>query len=71
MHAYPRWRTVLPLLGLFADDPVHRSIAPDENDSERLVTWRGTYAHRQGAFSMDQEAQLVAMNQRYRHLLKE
>jgi len=59
------------LLALLAEDANHSDIALDENSFERLVTWMDTYAHRQGSFSPEQEKQLAALKQRYRHLLEE
>lgn len=59
------------LLALLAEDGNHRDITLDADSFERLVTWMDTYAHRQGSFSPEQEEQLAALKQRYRHLLEE
>ena len=59
------------LLALLAQDPLHQDIALDADSRDRLITWMDTYAHRKGAFSPDQEQQLVALRQRYQHLLQE
>jgi len=59
------------LLALLQDDATHRAVRLDENDLDRLVTWMDTYAHEQGHFSLEQEQQLLALKDRYRHLLEE
>ncbi len=59
------------LLALLTQDRIHRDIRLDPDDLERLATWMDTYAHRQGHFSAEQETQLVALKERYRHLLEE
>ena len=59
------------LLALLAHDANHQDVLLDKNSLARLVTWMDTYAHRQGSFSPEQEAQLVALRQRYRHLFEE
>jgi hypothetical protein len=59
------------LLALLSEDATHRDIALDEDSIKRLVTWMDTYAHRQGHFSPEQERQLVAFKERYRHLLED
>ena len=59
------------LLALLAEDANHQDVALDADGFERLVTWMDTYAHRQGSLSPDQERQLAALKQRYRHLLEE
>lgn len=59
------------LLALLAQDDLHREIRLDGDSFERLVTWMDTYAHRQGHFSPEQEQQLLALRDRYRHLLED
>jgi hypothetical protein len=59
------------LLTLLSEDATHQGIVLDADSIERLVTWMDTYAHRQGHFSPEQEEQLVALKERYRHLLED
>jgi hypothetical protein len=59
------------LLSLLAQDAAHRDITLSADDFERLVTWMDTYAHYQGHFSPDQEQQLIALKDRYRHLIED
>ena len=59
------------LLALLQDDDAHKAVRLDEGDLDRLVTWMDTYAHEQGHFSLEQEQQLLALRDRYRHLLEE
>jgi hypothetical protein len=58
------------LLALLSQDPTHRQIVLDRDSLERLATWMDTYAHRQGHFSPEQETELLAFKERYRHLLE-
>jgi hypothetical protein len=58
------------LLSLLSEDTTHRDIHLDADDLDRLITWMDTYAHSQGFFSLEQERQLVALRDRYRHLLE-
>ncbi len=58
------------LLALLSHDPTHKDIRLDQDDFERLVTWMDTYAHWEGHFSPEQEQQLAALRDRYRHLLE-
>ncbi|MGE5296563.1 MAG: hypothetical protein ACM3VT_17220, partial [Solirubrobacterales bacterium] len=59
------------LLALLRQDAAHKAVRLDEDSVERLVTWMDTYAQSQGHFSPEQERQLLAMKDRYRHLLAE
>lgn len=59
------------LLALLSQDAAHREVHLDEDSFERLVTWMDTYAHSQGHFSPEQEQQLLALRDRYRHLLED
>lgn len=58
------------LTALLANDPVHQDVNLDEDALDRLVTWMDTYAHSQGFFSAEQETELVALKDRYRHLFE-
>jgi len=57
------------LLALLSEDPTHRQIVLDRDSFQRLATWMDTYAHSQGHFSPEQENQLIAFKEQYRHLL--
>jgi len=57
------------LMARLAQDPVHRDLALDTESLDRLIIWMDTYAHRQGFFSPEQEQQMVAFKEQYRHLL--
>ena len=59
------------LIALLSQDPTHRGISLGEDGLERLVTWMDTYAQSQGHFSPEQEQQLIALKDRYRHLLED
>jgi len=49
----------------------HHEVKLTEADWERLLTWMDTYAQRRGAFSAEQEAELVRLRQAWADLLNE
>lgn len=56
------------LLAFLTTEGGHEGIILDPASLNRLKVWMDTYAHRQGAFSTEQEAQLVAMRKQARWL---
>lgn len=56
------------LLAFLTAEGGHEGIVLDTESLDRLKVWMDTYAHRQGAFSAEQEAQLVAMRKQARWL---
>ncbi|MHB8901976.1 MAG: HzsA-related protein [Thermoguttaceae bacterium] len=59
------------LLEYLAADKVHRPIEIAPGDRERLYTWMDTYGHTQGAFSSQQEAELVEFKRQCAFLFEE
>ena len=58
------------LLKYLESDEKHREIGLSSEDVRRLATWMDTYGHTQGAFSAEQEKQLVLFRERMRHLFE-
>jgi hypothetical protein len=56
------------LLRYLATDDLHRKIDLDPDELDRLYTWMDTYGHTQGAFSSEQEAELVEFKNQYSFL---
>lgn len=59
------------LMALLTADGGHAGVRLDADDLYRLSLWMDTYAHRQGAFSDQQEAELVAFRKSLSGLLQE
>ncbi len=58
------------LLQYLAGDDLHRKIVLDADERDRLYTWMDTYGHTQGAFSAEQEGELVEFKARYGFLFE-
>ncbi len=48
------------ILALLTQEDGHEGVELSADDLERLITWMDTYAHKQGAFSEEQEKELIA-----------
>jgi hypothetical protein len=55
---------------LLNQDGGHYKVRLSKEDQERLITWMDTYAHQQGAFSEEQEIELVALRSDMKPLLE-
>ncbi len=51
------------LLALLTAEDGHEGVVLEQDDLGRLILWMDTYAHIQGAFSEEQEQELVALRQ--------
>jgi len=51
------------LLAFLTAEGSHEGITLDRDSLDRLKVWMDTYAHRQGAFSVEQETQLAALRE--------
>ncbi|NLS91104.1 MAG: discoidin domain-containing protein [Planctomycetaceae bacterium] len=58
------------LLQYLATDDLHRKVILDADERDRLYTWMDTYGHTQGAFSAEQEGELVEFKGRYGFLFE-
>jgi hypothetical protein len=58
------------LLQYLVTDDLHREIELNADERERLYTWMDTYGHTQGAFSPEQEAELIEFKNQYSFLFE-
>ncbi len=58
------------LLEYLATDDLHKKIAFNADEHDRFFTWMDTYGHTQGAFSPEQEAELIEFKEQYRFLFE-